>query len=115
MYMFGGYGGSTRLNDLYSYSFLRRRWSRVPNSSPWPGPRENNGVLSPSSPTTFLVFGGYNGSSWLNDLWEYDAEAQKWRLLWEGTEYTRGRGGREGGAASTPGGDEEMEKGPSER
>ena len=35
-----------------------------------PGCRENNGVVISDSSRSIYLFGGYNGSAWLNDLWK---------------------------------------------
>ena len=46
LYMFGGYGGSGRLDDFYEYNFDSRRFRRIRCKGPCtPGPRENNGVV----------------------------------------------------------------------
>ncbi|GMH88921.1 hypothetical protein TL16_g11302, partial [Triparma laevis f. inornata] len=85
MYMFGGYGGSSRLNDLYYYTFSSESWTHLPSpppnsNTPWPGVRENNGVLV-SSESEIYVFGGYNGKEWLNDLWSLSLSTHTWTLL----------------------------------
>ncbi|GMH67189.1 hypothetical protein TrST_g14110 [Triparma strigata] len=84
MYMFGGYGGSSRLSDLYYYTFKTETWTQVQcnNEEAWPGVRENNGVLVCTG-SEVLVFGGYNGKEWLNDLWSLDMESHEWTLLSE--------------------------------
>ena len=45
LYMFGGYGGSGRLDDFFEFNFDTKAWSRVEYSGPSPGVRENNGVV----------------------------------------------------------------------
>jgi len=57
MYMFGGYGGSGRLDDFYSYDFEARQWSQVHYNGPSPGVRENNGVVEYQG--NLYLFGGY--------------------------------------------------------
>ena len=80
--MFGGYSGTSRVADLYRYDFRKECWLEVPclPSTPWPGARENNGVLICSG-TSVYVFGGYNGSRWLNDLWMFDTLEMRWVCL----------------------------------
>ena len=97
LYMFGGYSGSSRVNDLYRYSFADMSWEEVEKESHsvWPGPRENNGVLVCSGPSVF-VFGGYNGHSWLNDLYVFDTKDTKWRCLDKGNKGKEGEGEGEG-------------------
>merc|ERR1719183_1130483 len=82
LYMFGGYGGGTgRLDDFYSYRFDTDEWEEVEVlSSEKPGCRENNGVVIGDSSRMYL-FGGYNGSAWLNDLWMFDIATQRWTCI----------------------------------
>lgn len=73
-----GYGGGTgRLDDFYSFSFEDNKWEKVEVlSQERPGCRENNGVVIGDREQMYL-FGGYNGSSWLNDLWRFDIDTKR--------------------------------------
>lgn len=48
-----------------------------------PGCRENNGVVISDSSKSIYLFGGYDGSAWLNDLWKFDIESQRWTCIQE--------------------------------
>eukprot|EP00591_Stephanopyxis_turris_P014526 CAMPEP_0195540988 /NCGR_PEP_ID=MMETSP0794_2-20130614/50854_1 /TAXON_ID=515487 /ORGANISM="Stephanopyxis turris, Strain CCMP 815" /LENGTH=593 /DNA_ID=CAMNT_0040675071 /DNA_START=14 /DNA_END=1792 /DNA_ORIENTATION=+ len=87
LYMFGGYGGGTgRLDDFYSFSFDTCTWEEVRVlSSAKPGCRENNGVVIGDSSRVYL-FGGYNGTAWLNDLWMFDIDTQRWECIQESSD-----------------------------
>ena len=89
--MFGGYGGGTgRLDDFYSFNFATSSWEEVEVLSPIrPGCRENNGVVIGDSSRVYL-FGGYNGNSWLNDLWMFDIETKMWSCIQESSDATTG-------------------------
>ena len=103
-----GYGGGTgRLDDFYSYRFDTNEWEEVEVlSSEKPGCRENNGVVIGDSSRVYL-FGGYNGTAWLNDLWSFDIQTKRWTCIQEssgpagdgngGDDATRGGGGAGGG------------------
>ena len=52
--------------------------------SPRPGCRENNGVVIGDCSRMYL-FGGYNGSTWLNDLWMFDIDTRCWTCMQEST------------------------------
>jgi len=91
--MFGGYSGTSRVADLYRYDFRKECWLEVPclPSTPWPGARENNGVLICSG-TSVYVFGGYNGNVVLQDFYrlpvasgcdEFEAVRRDYRRLME--------------------------------
>ena len=92
LYIFGGYGGGTgRLDDFYAYDFTRRCWQLAPvhPQSPRPGCRENNGVvIADETSRSIYLFGGYNGQAWLNDLWKYSVDTQRWTCLQESTPET---------------------------
>eukprot|EP00984_Skeletonema_dohrnii_P011099 scaffold4403_cov164-Skeletonema_dohrnii-CCMP3373.AAC.5 len=94
LYMFGGYGGGTgRLDDFYQFSFDSNTWSEVEVlSDVKPGCRENNGVVIGDASRVYL-FGGYNGNSWLNDLWMFDIDTQRWTCIQESSDEYNGGGG----------------------
>ena len=77
LYVFGGYGGGPgRLDAFFQYSFETGEWEPVKVlSDEKPGCRENNGVVISDSKSSIYLFGGYNGSSWLNDLWKFDIDS----------------------------------------
>ena len=85
LYIFGGYGGGTgRLSDFYSYNFETNTWEEVQVlSREKPGYRENNGVVISDTSKSIYLFGGYDGQSWLNDLWKFDIESKKWTCIQE--------------------------------
>jgi N-acetylneuraminic acid mutarotase len=91
LYVFGGYGGGTgRLDDFFQYSFETGQWDEVKVlSEAKPGRRENNGVVISDSSRSIYLFGGYNGSSWLNDLWKFDIESQRWTCIQESSDPDR--------------------------
>ena len=66
LYMFGGYGGSGRLDDFFEYDFATKVWTKLECTGVSPGVRENNGVVVQGR--CLYMFGGYNGTSWLNDF-----------------------------------------------
>jgi hypothetical protein len=88
LYVFGGYGGGTgRLDDFYSYDFEAGQWEEVQVlSREKPGCRENNGVVISDSSRDIYLFGGYNGISWLNDLWKFDIESKRWSCIQESSD-----------------------------
>ena len=64
-------------SHLYSFSFEDNKWEKVEVlSQERPGCRENNGVVIGDREQMYL-FGGYNGSSWLNDLWRFDIDTKR--------------------------------------
>lgn len=91
LYLFGGYGGSAagtgRLDDFFSFDFISRVWEEVEVlSAEKPGCRENNGVVISDSSDCIYLFGGYDGNSWLNDLWKYDIPSKRWTCIQESSD-----------------------------
>lgn len=88
LYVFGGYGGTnSRLDDFHSYDFKTNEWKPVEvRSQIKPGCRENNGIVSSNSGQKLILFGGYSGTSWLNDLWVYDISEKTWECVEESTD-----------------------------
>lgn len=54
-----------------------RAWKKIEYLSESPGVRENNGVVEHDR--CLYLFGGYNGSEWLNDFWQFNLGA--WRHM----------------------------------
>jgi hypothetical protein len=91
LYVFGGFGGGTgRLDDFYVFDFSTLTWDEVEIiGDEKPGCRENNGACvisdgsSSKSHNKIIVFGGYNGNTWLSDLWSYDITSRRWTCIQE--------------------------------
>ena len=75
------------MDDFYSFDFRTQAWEEVQVSGDErPGCRENNGVVISDSSKSIYLFGGYNGSSWLNDLWKFDIECKEWSCIQESSD-----------------------------
>ncbi len=79
MWVFGGTDGTTRYNDLYDLDFTAGQWEHRTSVGTPPAAREshtaiasNAGETDPNSVNDYgmFVFGGYDGSSFRNDVWE---------------------------------------------
>ncbi|CEL93851.1 unnamed protein product [Vitrella brassicaformis CCMP3155] len=75
LYVYGGYGGSGRLDDLWKFDFESRCWSKIEARNP-PAGRENNGAVVYGS--KMFLFGGYSGFNWLQDFHEFNFESNEW-------------------------------------
>ena len=64
------------MNDLYQYSFLARKWSKIepsqPGSHPPPSPRDRH--VAVMYKRSLYVFGGFDGSSRVNDFYEFNID-----------------------------------------
>jgi N-acetylneuraminic acid mutarotase len=82
LYLFGGYNGSTWLNDFHRFDLEQSRWSVVDvanDSADPPAPRF--GYVSSVWSDTFIVFGGYDGTTWLNDTHAFSFVDRRWSLV----------------------------------
>eukprot|EP01066_Platyproteum_vivax_P012941 Platyproteum_vivax@DN5889_c0_g1_i1.p1 len=79
MFIFGGYDGIHRVNDLFEYSFLTGQWQKITCSPAGPVARDRH-VAVPYE-NSLYVFGGYDGSNRVNDLWCFDASTFQWQEI----------------------------------
>jgi len=106
VYLFGGYNGTSWLNDLWSFDIDSQRWTCIQESSDPRPPDDGNGALGDAPPrfgnivnvrgrvpsrrfgyvsvvhnNKFVLFGGFDGSRWLNDMFEFDFNTRTWREI----------------------------------
>lgn len=100
IYLFGGYNGVTWLNDLWKYDIETQQWSCLQESSgetgqqqphdhnvsavgtiPLRGPSRRFGYVSVVHQNTLIVWGGFDGNHWLNDLHRFDFATATWTEL----------------------------------
>ena len=118
MYLFGGYNGSSWLNDLWMFDIDVRGWTCIQDSSDDPseelghqgaalgrlerrraegsttggntasgltsrstGPSRRFGYVSVVHDDKFVLFGGFDGSRWLNDMFEFDLRTNAWKTV----------------------------------
>ncbi|CAE7248039.1 Lztr1 [Symbiodinium pilosum] len=78
MWRFGGYSGFTWLNDFHSFNFDTSTWQAVPSGHKGSVPSTRFGYVSAVHGDFMYVFGGYDGSAWLNDMFDFDFERGSW-------------------------------------
>ncbi|CAD7945856.1 unnamed protein product [Amoebophrya sp. A25] len=79
MYVFGGYSGFTWLNDFWAFDFKAKTWERVPGGCDGHVPSMRFGYVSAShADEDIFIFGGYDGSTWLNDMSEFSLAQKRW-------------------------------------
>mmetsp|Transcript_1865 Transcript_1865/g.2990 ORF Transcript_1865/g.2990 Transcript_1865/m.2990 type:complete len:374 (+) Transcript_1865:402-1523(+) len=74
--VFGGYDGSTWLNDLHEFNFLTEKWIRVETAGHPPSVRSCPSWVSYKK--SLFIFGGYDGVHRMNDFHEYNFETKTW-------------------------------------
>lgn len=77
MYMFGGYDGVNSLNDIWRFDPQysdNGLWTEMNPALDLPLARYGHTavMLNTNSSEKMYIFGGYDGNSYMNDVWEYD-------------------------------------------
>ena len=70
LYLYGGYSGSERLSDLHAYDFETQHWSRI-DARGGDIPSGRSSLVLQVFESHLYVFGGYNGSTVLNDFFKF--------------------------------------------
>jgi hypothetical protein len=66
--LFGGYNGTTYMNDTWSWTGTT--WSQI-SATTSPTLRAGASLAYDASSNQMVLFGGYNGSSYLQDSWTW--------------------------------------------
>eukprot|EP00644_Phytophthora_capsici_P000749 jgi/Phyca11/505875/fgenesh2_kg.PHYCAscaffold_16_\ len=81
IYIFGGYNGSSRFNDLCGYDIYAQRWSRLQTTGAVPSRRFGHSGVVHAETNRLIVFGGWDGRDTLNDLYEYNFVTNEWKKM----------------------------------
>lgn len=93
--IFGGYDGQNRRNDFYSFHLKKQRWNLIIANNGNDNNTNSNAINSvPSVPPTprdrhcavayknsFYIFGGFDGTSRVNDFYEFDFTTMVWKRI----------------------------------
>lgn len=85
-YLFGGFDGDDRLNDLWVYNTGEDNndvdfWTEVVIDEAATRPSARNGAVGFSIGDKGYIGTGYDGDDELNDFWEFDPETNTWTQL----------------------------------
>lgn len=76
--VFGGNSTDGLMNDTWAYDPVADLWTELKPSGALPPPRWGQCTAYDPSEGQMIVFGGWNGSEYLNDTWTYDLAANAW-------------------------------------
>lgn len=76
LYIFGGFDGRSRFQDLHQYTIEDREWLEIPQSDNAPMGRFGHSAVVYAS--GMFIFGGWNGHDTLDDLYEFSVTTSQW-------------------------------------
>ncbi len=79
--LFGGYDGSKYMSDLWSYDLATGSWTVLAPAGAVPPARASQATAYDPVAGQLVMFGGYDGSSYMGDAWSYDATNGSWSPL----------------------------------
>lgn len=77
-YLFAGYNGSTRFNDVQVYNAEEKTWKEINTNNP---PETRFGHTAATYKDKMIIFGGWNGHNTLNDMWTFSYTTKQWNKL----------------------------------
>ena len=77
VYLFGGFDGTNRLNDLWEFNTETRLWLEMRVSGSVPRPRDGAALIADVLNNRLLLFGGYT-SNRVSDMHVFDLESCIW-------------------------------------
>ncbi|MBN1320799.1 MAG: hypothetical protein JXA87_08160 [Thermoleophilia bacterium] len=78
--LFGGWDGTTYLNDTWAYDLLANTWTELEPTGSLPTGRADHSMVFVPSIGRVILFGG-GADEYLNDMWSYDPVANTWTEL----------------------------------
>jgi hypothetical protein len=78
--VWGGYS-TVYLNDMWKYSMISGSWTQIVQNGSIPSIRTTAAAVYATISGTILLYGGYNGSVRLNDLYEYNIGTNTWKQI----------------------------------
>jgi len=78
--LFGGWHGGV-LGDTWAYDPAANTWTDLAPTGGSPSPRGFAAMARDPGSGHLILFGGYDGSAYLNDTWAYDPVANTWANL----------------------------------
>ena len=79
-YLFGGYDGNNRFNDLHIFNLTTNTWRKIIPRGPLPLLRYG-ATMNVVRQDQLLVCGGWGSGVALSDCWMFDVERNEWKEL----------------------------------
>jgi len=79
--MFGGFDGTTYLNDTWAYDPAENTWTNLAPAGVSPAARDGHSLVFDPARGQVILFGGWNGKTEFGDTWAYNPNANTWLEL----------------------------------
>jgi len=76
--LFGGFDGDADLSDTWAYDPTANAWTNLSPDGSLPSARAAQPMVYDSSSGKVILFGGFDGTTYLDDTWAYDPGANTW-------------------------------------
>lgn len=81
IYVFGGYDGHTRYDNMFAFDLESQRWSTLNTIGDLPSRRFGHSGTVHTPSAQLIVFGGWDGKDTLNDVHAYHFPTRVWRKI----------------------------------
>jgi hypothetical protein len=78
LYVFGGMNSSGFQAEMWRYGFANGTWHQETYNVSSTPPQERNGHTADSIGSSLIIFGGWNGQAYTNELWIYQSIDKTW-------------------------------------
>jgi N-acetylneuraminic acid mutarotase len=68
------------LDDFYELNLETKEWNPVKYEGKWPGKRRSHMMINHKD-VEFILYGGFDGTRFLDDIWCFDVDKSKWREI----------------------------------
>lgn len=79
MYIFGGFNGETKNNNLHCYDTISNEWRKIVTDDIPPTPRDCHSCVIKDA--SIYIFGGNCGYNFVNDFYEYRISSNSWHEI----------------------------------
>ncbi|OQS02125.1 hypothetical protein THRCLA_05483 [Thraustotheca clavata] len=81
IYIFGGYNGSSRFNNMYRYELENKLWRKMNAQGQIPSGRFGHSGAVHDASKRLIIFGGWDGRDTLDDLYQYEFTTNTWSIM----------------------------------
>lgn len=81
IYLFGGLSVAKYFNDVWKFDISSSTWTKLPDGSTKPSARVNSDMVYDKVNNNLYIYGGFDGTNYLDDLWKFNIGSSAWTPL----------------------------------